>query len=134
MPLFVSVSDTKSRWAMLAADRPCGLDVEENSRNLTVATAKKLHPLEQQYLSGLEPLGSEWRSEFLNIWVRKEAYMKFCGEGLRMGLSKFSVLDEQLNYADYDWDGDKRAETVIIVFAGYGGNEDEDVVKNLKGW
>ena len=98
-PLFVSVSDTKNRWAMLTADRPCGLDVEENSRSLSAATAKKLHPLEQQYLSGLEPLSSEWRAEFLNIWVRKEAYMKYCGEGLRMGLGKFSVLDEKLAYA-----------------------------------
>ena len=31
--------------------------------------------------------------------------------------------DDQLNYADYDWDGDGKAETVIIVFAGYGGND-----------
>ena len=43
--LFVSVSDTKNRWAMLTADRPCGFDLEENSRNLSVATTKKLHPL-----------------------------------------------------------------------------------------
>ena len=98
-PLFVSVSDTKNRWAILIADRPCGLDLEENSRNLSAAAAKKLHPLEQQYLSGLEPLSGEWRAEFLNIWVRKEAYMKYCGEGLRMGLARFSVLDERLEYA-----------------------------------
>ncbi|MBP5749637.1 MAG: RecX family transcriptional regulator [Firmicutes bacterium] len=99
-PLFVSVSDTKNWWAMLEADRPCGFDLEENGRNLSAATAKKLHALEQQYLSGLEPLSSEWRAEFLNIWVRKEAYMKYCGEGLGMGLGKFSVLDERLEYAD----------------------------------
>ena len=55
--------------------------------------------LEQQYLEGLQPLSSEWREEFLSIWVRKESYMKFCGEGLRMGLSKFSVLDAALDYA-----------------------------------
>ena len=69
-PLCISVSDTKNWWAMLTADSPCGLDVEENSRNLSAATAKKLHPLEQQYLGGLEPLSSEWRAEFLAIWVR----------------------------------------------------------------
>ena len=37
------------------------------------------------------------------------------------------TADEQLNYADYDWDGDGKAETVIIVYAGYGGNEDDAV-------
>ena len=98
-PVHVSVSDTKNWWAMLAADAPCGLDLEENNRNLSAAAVKKLHPLEQQYLDGLEPLSGEWRGEFLSIWVRKEAYMKYCGEGLRMGLAKFSVLDERLEYA-----------------------------------
>ena len=39
------------------------------------------------------------------------------------------TADSQLNYADYDWDGDGRAETVIVVFAGYGGNEDVDEAK-----
>ena len=97
--LHLSVSDTKNWWGLLTAESPCGLDLEENSRNLTAAAAKKLHPMEQQYLAGLEPLSSEWRTEFLNIWVRKEAYMKYCGEGLRLGLGKFSVLDEKLDYA-----------------------------------
>jgi regulatory protein len=97
--MYLSVSDTKNWWGMLTADAPCGFDLEENGRNLSALTVKKLHALEQQYLGGLAPLSSEWRAEFLNIWVRKEAYMKFCGEGLRMGLGKFSVLDGQLNYA-----------------------------------
>ena len=34
------------------------------------------------------------------------------------------AADEQLNYPDYDWNGDGNAESVIIVYAGYGGNED----------
>ena len=45
------------------------------------------------------------------------------------GVSQFKeaikTADEQLDYADYDWNGDKKAETVIIVYAGYGGNEDK---------
>ena len=36
----------------------------------------------------------------------------------------------QLNYADYDWDGDYREETVIIIFAGYGGNETSSAADN----
>lgn len=49
--------------------------------------------------------------------------------GASQMMETIMIADEQLNYADYDWDGDKRAETVIIVYAGYGGNEDEDVAK-----
>ena len=99
LSVHLSVSDTKNWWGMLTADSPCGLDLEEKGRSVGAAAAKKFHPLEQQYLDGLEPLSSEWKEEFLSIWVRKEAYMKFCGEGLRLGLGKFSVLDSELNYA-----------------------------------
>ena len=34
------------------------------------------------------------------------------------------MADEQLDYSDYDWEDNGKAETVIIVFAGYGANED----------
>lgn len=36
------------------------------------------------------------------------------------------LADEQFNYADYDWDGDGEAKAVIIIYAGYGGNEEDD--------
>ena len=49
------------------------------------------------------------------------------------GFSQFSdavmQTDADLNYSDYDWDGDGKAETVIIVYAGYGGNEKQDPAK-----
>ena len=49
------------------------------------------------------------------------------------GFSQFSdavmQTDADLNYSDYDWDGDGKAETVIIVYAGYGGNEKKDPAK-----
>ncbi len=95
----LSISDTKNWWVMLVCSSPCGLDVEEAGRTVSEAVVKKLHPLEQQYLNALSEGSSEWREEFLQIWVRKEAYMKYCGEGLSLGLSKFSVLDESLAYA-----------------------------------
>ena len=39
------------------------------------------------------------------------------------------LADDQFNYADYDWDGGKRVEAVIIVYAGYGANEDADAAE-----
>ena len=45
-----------------------------------------------------------------------------------LGTSQFreviKLADEQFNYADYDWDDDGSAQSVIIIYAGYGGNED----------
>ncbi len=43
------------------------------------------------------------------------------------------TVASELNYRDYDWDGDGKAETVIVVFAGYGGNEKAEVA-NLCIW
>lgn len=96
----VSISHTRNFLTLLMAGGSCGIDIEEVTRKPGAAIARRLHPLEQEYLGGLEPGGKEWSQEFLHIWVRKEAYMKMCGEGIRMGLSKFSVLDEQLCYRE----------------------------------
>ena len=45
------------------------------------------------------------------------------------GTSQFreaiKLADEQFNYADYDWDGNGDVLSVIIIYAGYGGNEEE---------
>ena len=43
-------------------------------------------------------------------------------------LSKYAS-DEQLDYADYDWDGNGSVEVVIYIYAGYGGNEDASEVE-----
>ena len=97
--LFISISDTKNYWACaLSEDSALGLDIEE-ARKPGAAAVRALHPLEQQYLGGLGQGSSEWNEEFLQIWTRKESYMKFCGEGLRIGLASFSVLDGSLAYA-----------------------------------
>ncbi len=94
----VSVSDTKSYILVCLREGPVGIDAEEGSRRVRASAAKALHPLEKRCLEGLEPESSEWRGEFLRIWTAKESYMKLCGEGLRMGLSSFSVVGEDLGY------------------------------------
>lgn len=91
---YISISDTKSFWACaVSEDIPIGLDIEELTRTVKPIVVKKLHEEEIEDLSTFAPGGSEWRDEFLSIWTRKEAYMKMEGLGLRMGLSSFSVID-----------------------------------------
>lgn len=97
---FISISDTKNYWAcVLSGDGPVGLDIED-ARSVKASVAAKFHRNEQSCLGGLEEGSSEWTNEFLSIWTRKESYMKYCGEGLRLGLSSFSVIKDDMSFAD----------------------------------
>ncbi len=92
---YISISDTRNYWALaLCAEAPIGIDIEEISRPVRATVAKRLHKTEREYLSALDEESREWKEEFLSIWTRKEAYMKLKGEGLRMGLSSFCVIDD----------------------------------------
>ena len=53
---------------------------------------------------------------------------KGCKKYGSYGTSAFeaAVKATDLNYADYDWDGDGSVEAVIFLYAGYGGNETAD--------
>ena len=98
-PWKISVSDTKNYWACAISDSgDIGIDIEEENRTVKESVVKKLHVLEQQYLSGLETGSGEWTREFFAIWTRKEAYSKFCAAGLAIGFKRFSVIDRVLEY------------------------------------
>lgn len=95
-PTDCSISHTAGWWACAKGD--CGLDIEEKGRKIKVNVTKKLHPLEQQYLSALSFGTSEWTNEFLHIWTVKEAYLKLKKTGLAGGLDSFSVFEDDLSY------------------------------------
>lgn len=89
---FISISDTSGYWTCVFSDCPVGLDMEESSRPVKPAVARRLHKEEQEYLEPLAGVLSEWKEEFLSIWTKKEAVVKLCGKGLSAGFSDFSVF------------------------------------------
>lgn len=96
---WISLSDTKNFQALVLSEAgPVGVDIEE-PRKVKTGTARMLHKLEGDYLSALEAASPEWTREFLRIWTAKESYMKYCGEGLALGLGSFSVISEELGFA-----------------------------------
>ena len=98
--LSVSVSDTKNYFFICFSKGSVGIDAEELSRKVGPNLVRALGPLEKEYLAGLEEGSSEWRGEVLRIWTGRESYMKFCGRGLSMGLSGYSVIGDRLDYSE----------------------------------
>lgn len=41
------------------------------------------------------------------------------------------MVDDSVNFADYDWDGDGEADQVFVLYAGHGENDYEDIDKNV---
>ena len=113
---FISITDTKNYWACAIEDYPIGIDMEESGRVIKPEIAKRLHKDEQDYLAALSEGGREWSEEFLSIWTRKEAYSKLCGKGLKLGFSRFSVL-EGLPVASFAFKG------LVFGIAGTGNAE-----------
>ena len=81
-----SVSHTDGLWVCAFADSKIGCDVQEYRPNDTPERLKRLAKRwfsdgERQYL---DEYGYE-ASEFYRIWARKEAYVKFTGDGIGAG-------------------------------------------------
>lgn len=84
-----SVSHSGNWWGCLMAAEPIGFDME--------AIRKEVHyeKIAQRYFTEAE---RDWilaagTDAFFDVWVRKEAYVKFLGTGLAEGLDSFSVVE-----------------------------------------
>jgi 4'-phosphopantetheinyl transferase len=82
-----SVSHSGSFWGCLMGAEPVGFDLEVCRENV------KYEKIARRFFSGeeIEFILSAGRSAFFDVWVRKEAYVKYTGAGLGAGLSGFSV-------------------------------------------
>ncbi len=87
-----SVSHTGNLWVCAFADREVGLDVQEHREN---DDPTRLARLAKRWFSDgerrvLDNCGYD-PAEFYRIWARKEAFVKFTGDGI--GAGKFPELD-----------------------------------------
>lgn len=99
IPLEFSVSHTGSLWVCLIADgtAPVGVDIQavRSCRRDSIA-ARYYTEDEQEYVRRTGEDG------FFQIWTRKEAYVKYTGEGLSRQLASFSTLqDSAVEFIDF---------------------------------
>ncbi|MBR5741166.1 MAG: 4'-phosphopantetheinyl transferase superfamily protein, partial [Firmicutes bacterium] len=94
--VFCSVSHSRGWWVCLFDKHPCGVDVEETGRSRAndAVIRRKFTPEEQALFgeqTGCADPGSAGEATFLRVWTRKEAYLKYTGEGLTRDTLSFSV-------------------------------------------
>lgn len=86
--VFVGVTHTDDLVIVALSDKDFGIDCESKTRDI-----KRQHDIAKKYFSDKEneyvyPSGTPLdekseRERFLEIWVKKEAYVKFLGTGLK---------------------------------------------------
>lgn len=71
---------------------PVGLDVEKLRKNRSVIHDRVFSVREKEFLN----LSNSLDVDFTKLWTRKEAVVKLLGVGISIGLSQFSVLEDEL--------------------------------------
>lgn len=84
-----SVSHSGNWWGCLMADEPVGFDMEVCRGKVSYEKIARRFFTEEEY--GL--ILSEGPDAFFDVWVRKEAYVKYLGTGLAEGLGSFTVAE-----------------------------------------
>lgn len=98
IPVEFSVSHTGTLWVCLMGKETVGVDVQQMRRCRYDRIADRYYTQdEQEYV---KQMGEEG---FFQIWVRKEAYAKYTGEGLTEAMKEFSTLkDGGVSFVDFD--------------------------------
>lgn len=96
--MYISVTTADEVMVVVFSDKPVGIDGERLTRFESDARAKKPDyiTLAERFFTGEEAEfvreGSVEGEQFAQIWVRKEAYVKYTGKGLS-DFANFSVVD-----------------------------------------
>lgn len=98
-PVHFSISHSGPWWVCAVDTSPIGIDIEypaKHRRYQGEAGAEKLLAIGDRFFSQEENIFLQNAGDpcvaFYEIWVRKEAYLKYLGLGLAYGLSQFSVV------------------------------------------
>jgi len=83
-----SVSHTKDIWACIMGEQPVGLDIQvmRKARYENIAD-RYFMPHEAEYVR------QTGREGFMELWVRKEAFLKYLGKGLADGIKIIDTLE-----------------------------------------
>lgn len=88
-PVHFSVSHSGDWWGCLMADERVGFDLEVCREQVNYEKIAKRFFTKEEH-DWISSIGQE---AFFEVWVRKEAFVKYLGTGLGEGLSSFTVIE-----------------------------------------
>lgn len=86
--LFFSVSHSGDFFAVAVSNTNIGIDLQQHRKTNSGAIARRF--FQKNEVSFLE----RYPERFFDIWAAKESYVKYTGEGLARGFSRFSTIDQ----------------------------------------
>jgi 4'-phosphopantetheinyl transferase len=114
--LHIGVTHTDDIIIIAINEKPFGIDCESIDRtvnNLTRIAGKYYSESEKKYVFETSTDNEQVRRHFLEIWVKKEAYVKFTGEGLSAisrydvtSLCGFKLIENRSNLLIYIYEED----------------------------
>lgn len=82
-----SVSHSGKAWVCALGNCKVGIDIQMAKDAKTIEVAKRFFTKEEaDFITGNDS------KSFFQIWTRKEAFVKYIGEGISYGFDKFSVI------------------------------------------
>lgn len=88
-----SISHSGNIWVCVIGENRVGVDIQVTKTAKTIEVAKRFFTTEEA-----DFITDNDRTVFFQIWSRKEAFVKFTGEGISYGFDKFSVIkDGEIN-------------------------------------
>lgn len=98
----ISISHSGGICIAAISDGEIGADIEQkngDAEHLTRLAARYFTKAEAEYVSATPT------ERFYEIWCAKESYVKYTGEGFARTLSSFSVLDFEMCFSHFDYNG-----------------------------
>lgn len=116
-PLHIGVTHTNDTVLIAVNEKPFGIDCESVDRtvgNFRRIAEKYYSDNEKAYVFEKSEDQTEIQKRFLEIWVKKEAYVKYTGEGLPgipkcdvTSLCGFKLIENTKNLLIYIYEEDK---------------------------
>lgn len=91
--IFFNISHTHNVIAIAFSTNKVGVDIEKETETSSKIAKRFFTPKECEYIMSSS---NEHSKAFLEIWTKKEAFVKYLGLGLRKPLNDFCVLSDLL--------------------------------------